>query len=114
MLGHIDLVAVRVLSRVGHHAGQGGYRRDLGRYQIDLGVLGSASAEEVTVEGSQRNALGVRGLTHADAGTARALKDPRARVDQIGQRAVLREHIEHLLGAGSDRQRYAVGNRLAL
>ena len=113
MLGHVDLVAVRVLSRVSHHTGQGRYRRYLGGYEINLSILGSASAEEVTVEGSQRNALGVRRLTHADAGAACALEDSCAGVDQIGQRAVLRQHVEHLLGAGSNRQRYAVGNRLA-
>ena len=43
-------------------------------------------------------------LTHADAGTAGALENTRARGNDVGKRAVLREHVEHLLGAGADGQ----------
>ena len=112
--GHLDGVAIGILARVGDDAGQRGYRRDLGGYQIDLCVLGSAAAEEVAVKGAQGNALRVRRLSHADAGTAGALKHSRARRDDVGQRAVLGEHVQHLLRAGCDGEGYAVGDGLAL
>ena len=40
-------------SRVGKYAGYRGYSRSLGRYEVDLTVLSSRAALEVSVEGTE-------------------------------------------------------------
>ena len=69
---------------------------------------------KIAVEGTQRYAAGLRRLTHADAGTACALQDTSACRDDICQSAVLRQHVEYLLGAGADGQRNLRAYGLAL
>ena len=91
-------------SRVGKYAGYRGYSRSLGRYEVDLTVLRSASSLEVAVEGTKRDAVAVRRLSHTDAGSACALKYSCTRVNKIGERTALCHHVVNLLGAGSYRK----------
>ena len=102
------------LTRIGQEAGDGGHSGQLGGYQIDLAVLGAGAAEEVAVEGTQRDAAGIRRLAHADAGAARALEDAGAGVDHDGEQTHVGHHIEHLLGAGRDGELHIRVNGLAL
>ena len=96
-LGHFDLRHVAERCRIAEIAVHGGEGSDLGGNQIDLGVLGAASAEEVAVEGAQRDTGGVRRLSHTDAGTARRFQHARARRDHVGESAVLGKHVQDLL-----------------
>ena len=114
LLGHHIGRHVAAGARVGEYAGECGNRSSLRGYQVDLRVLGAASAEEVTVECTQGDTLAVRGLTHAYAGTAGALKDSRAGSDKDSQCAVLSDLVEYLLGAGGYRKAYVRVYGLAL
>ena len=96
------------------HAGQCGNSRRLGADQIDLSVCRAGAAFKVAVEGAQGYTVGIRGLAHADAGAARAFQHTGARGNDIGQCAVFREHVVHLLAAGCDSEADVGMNRLAL
>ena len=114
LLGHYISGHFAAGARVGEYSGDSGDGCGLRGNEVDLSVLGAASAEEVTVEGTQGDTLAVRGLTHAYAGTACALEDSRASRDEDRQSAVLGDLIEHLLGAGSDSKAYVRVNGFTL
>ena len=114
MLRHFDLRHLAEGARIGQHTGQCRRCCNLRRYEEDLCILGAGTALKVAVEGTQRYAAGLRRLTHADAGTACALQDTSACRDDICQSAVLRQHVEYLLGAGADGQRNLRAYGLAL
>jgi hypothetical protein len=97
---HLRRVAQR--ARVGQHTCQRTCGGNLRADEIDARVRRAGTALKVAVEGAQGNAFGIGGLPHPDAGAAGRFENAGARGDHISQRAVLREHIEHLLGAGRD------------
>ena len=114
MLRHLDLGHLAEGTRVYQMACQSGRRRDFGRNEVDFRILRAGAALKVAVEGAQRNACGLRRLTHADAGAARTLENTRTGGNNVGKRTVLREHIEYLLGARADGQGNVRVNGLAL
>ena len=114
MLRHFDLRHLAEGARIGQHTGQCRRCCNLRRYEEDLCILGAGTALKVAVEGTQRYAAGLRRLTHADAGTAGALQDTRTGRNDVRQSAVLRQHVEYLLGAGADGQRNLRAYGLAL
>ena len=87
------------------HAGQGGGRRRLRAHQIDLRVARCRCGhQKLRLNVRRETPFGAGGLAHADAGPAGAFQDSGARRDHVRQRAVFRQHVEHLLGARSDGQ----------
>ena len=114
MLRHFDLRHLAEGARIGQHTGQCRRCCNLRRYEEDLCILGAGTALKVAVEGTQRYAAGLRRLAHADAGTAGAFKDTRTGRNDIRQSAILRQHIEYLLGTGADGQRNLRAYGLAL
>ena len=75
-----------------------------GRHQIHLGVRCAAAALKVAVEGPQAHAAGVGRKAHADAGAAGAFQQPCAGGQNVGQRAAVCQHGQHLPGAGGHGQ----------
>lgn len=96
-LRHRDARTRAAGRRVGEDAADGADGGHLGTDEINARVLGAAAAGEVAVEGAQRHARRVGRLPHPDAGPAGAFEHARARGDDVGQRAVGGEHLEHLL-----------------
>ena len=76
----------------------GGQRAD----QIDLGVLGAAAPLEVAVEGTGAYAGGDGCAAGADARAAGTFEQARAGADERLKEPFLRQHGEHLLGAGGN------------
>ena len=87
---------------IGELAVQGGLGGGQGADQIDLGVLGAAAPLEVAVEGTGAHASGDGRAAGADARPAGAFEQARAGVDERLKEPFLRQHGEHLLGAGGD------------
>ena len=93
---------------------QRGSCRGFRAHQVHLSVLGSGTAQEVSVKGPQAHAAGIRRESHSDARTAGALQNPGTGIDHIRQRSALRQHGKHLAGSRGNSQADAVGNFLSL
>ena len=114
VLGHLNDRRLAQRARVGQHTGQRRSGCDFRGNQVDLCVLGARTALKVAVEGAQGDAGRLGRLAHADAGAAGALQDARAGRDDVGQGAVLGQHVKHLHGARADGQGHIGMDVLAL
>ena len=92
------------ISRVCYYTCDGSYSSNLRAYEVDGSGLGSGSSIEVSVVCSQGYSVCLRRLTHTDTRTASALNDTCACLDHVSEGAYLSEHIEYLLGSGSDNE----------
>ena len=101
-------------SGIGNDSGDSGDRGGFGRYEIDFRVGRSRASLEVAIEGSERDAGGVRREAHADAGTARAFENAESRADEFAEHSGLFGLHQRLAASGGNSRFDALGDMLAL
>lgn len=89
---------------------RGGFRA----YEVNVCTLGTAATEEVTVEGTEADAVGVRCLTHADARTATAFQNAGAGFEEDGEGAIGCHLLQDGAGPWGDNEAHVFSNLLTL
>ena len=100
--------------RIRQHAGNRRHCRRFTARQINPRGCGPAAGIEIPVVRANGNRVRLRALPHADARAACAFENPRAGVQHVRQRAVFRQHGQHLLASRPDHQAHVRMHGLAL
>lgn len=99
VFGHSYIVKVGIAGWVGEHAVDGTDGSGFWANEINVGAGGTTAAIEVAVEGTERNAVGVWCLTHANARTAATFQNTSAGFEEDGENAVGGHLLEDGAGA---------------
>ena len=96
-LGHLDIHTSGKLGGVGKGTADSRCRRTFGGYEIHLGVLRAAPAEEIAVEGSEADSRRSWRESHTYTWAAGTFKYSRTRIDKICKCAAFGKHGVDLL-----------------
>ena len=87
-LGQVYFYLFAQCARVGKYAGKCACRRRFRADKVNLAVRRTGAPFKIAVEGTQRDTLGIRRLSHTDARAARTFQNPCACGNQIAECAV--------------------------